>query len=128
MIPAQPAQRIGDHDRLQRRVGGVGLERFRHQFRGRRRPALRRAPVVHDDVPGHGEQPAAGRRVLLGEHRRSPPGPEQRLLHHVLGPAPVSSGQVQDERPQRGRVLVVQGPQQLGVGCPLVCPSGLPPP
>jgi hypothetical protein len=44
-----------------------------------------------------------------------PPGPQQGLLHEVLGPLPVAVDQPQGMRVQRVGVLVVQGAEQVGV-------------
>ena len=61
---------------------------------------------------------------------RVPPGPQQRLLHQVLGPGPVAVDQPQGVRVERVGVLVVQRAQQLGVvvadGGPLASGAGSP--
>ena len=115
MVPAQPAQRLGHHDRLHRGVGGVGFQRFGQQLRRRGRPALAaRQSSTTMFLATVNSQPRA-EASCWASTAGSPPGSEQGLLHDVLGPAPITAGEVQDESPQRRRVLVVQDPQQFFV-------------
>ncbi|MDP9792713.1 hypothetical protein J2S43_001225 [Catenuloplanes nepalensis] len=66
---------------------------------------------VDDQVAGHGEQPATDRAGAGPQPVRVPPGPQQRLLHHVLGERAVT-GEAGGVGEQRASVLAVQLTQE----------------
>src|SRR6478752_9296678 len=74
-----------------------------------------RARFVDDDVPGHGEQPAALRAACLFEYASVAPGAEHGLLHDVLRFDSVTAVEADDIGPQGTGVLVVEGAKQVGV-------------
>src|SRR5258708_7969601 len=80
---------------------------------GLRAPA-RYAPLVDDDVSGHGIEPGPLRAALWIEYLWIAPGSQERLLYHVLCPASVA-GQSQRIAPERVGVLLVQLTQQVRV-------------
>src|SRR5690606_31218219 len=65
---------------------------------------------VHHQVPRDREQPRP--HGTSHQRLRVLPGAQQRLLHDVLGLAPVPTGQPQDIAEERTSVLAVQGAQQ----------------
>src|SRR5262249_37917207 len=73
------------------------------------------APFIDDDVPGHGEQPAALRATCPFEYGSIAPCPEHGLLHYVLRLDSVAAVEANDVGPQGIGVLVVQGAKQVGV-------------
>src|SRR5260221_14183604 len=71
-------------------------------------------PLVDKDVSGHGIEPGPRRAILWIEYLWIAPGPQERLLYHVLCPASVA-GQSQRIAPERAGVLLVQLTQQVRV-------------
>src|SRR5713226_6537597 len=72
------------------------------------------APLVDNDVSGHGIEPGPLRAALWIEYLWIAPGSQERLLYHVLCPAAVA-GQSQRIAPERAGVLRVQVAQQVRV-------------
>jgi len=114
MIGPQRPKRVGDCPRFKRAVGGVGHGRqLQGSLADLTRPGLPGAVRVDRQVPGDGKQPRPG--WAADKSVRMPPCAQQRLLDDVLGPLPVSAGQVQRIPQQRPRVLMVKSADEVVV-------------
>jgi len=85
-------QRVGDElpvkDLIQARVDPGNVGRLR---RCGDRPCPRGPVGVRQQIAGDAEQPGPDRPVVGGELRQVPPGPDQGLLHDVVGARPVGA-------------------------------------
>src|SRR6202012_1686660 len=105
-----------DQHLVQRRVhlvGGGSLWYARIFQRPNYIAELWTAAFIDDHVARNGEQPGARRALGVADHLGMLPGPQQRLLHHVLGTTGVA-GQPKRITPQRSSVLVIKRLHQRG--------------
>jgi hypothetical protein len=80
------------------------------------RPRPGRPARVGEQVPGHPEQPRPDGEARRAQLRQVPPGPDERLLHDVVGAGPVRTEPLDVPAQGQGMKGVELADRGVGVG------------